>query len=177
MGRQRNATSAFQLKAKQRQAEALELRKAGLTYEEIAKRLGYGSRTAAYTAVKRALTELAEETSASAEQLRELENSRLDRLHTIVWAQATQNRDLAAVDRAVRISERRAKLFGLDLNEQRQADAAQAQAAITAQTAEAIYQIITRVLDGLQLTPAQKAKAPALIMKELAPQEEDKKGD
>lgn len=41
MGRQRNATSAYRIKAKERQAEALELRKAGLTYPEIAKRLGY----------------------------------------------------------------------------------------------------------------------------------------
>lgn len=171
MGRQRNATSAYQLKAKERQAEALELRKAGATYPEIAKRLGYRDKSAAYRAVAAALDELAEETSASAEQLRELENSRLDRLHTIAWAQATQNRDLAAVDRAIRISERRAKLYGLDLNEKRQADAAQAQATITAQTAEAIYQIITRVLDGLQLTAEQQARAPELIMKELTPKE------
>lgn len=176
MGRQRNATSAYQLKAKQRQAEALELRKAGLTYEEIAKRIGYGSRTAAYNAVKRALTELAEETSASADRLRELENSRLDRLHTIAWQQAVEAKDLTAIDRAVRISERRAKLYGLDLNEKRQADAAQAQATITAQTAEAIYTIITRVLDGLQLTAEQQAKAPELIMKELTPKEDTKEG-
>lgn len=176
MGRQRNATSAYQLKAKERQAEALELRKAGLTYPEIAKRLGYSGKQAAYRAVATALAELAEETSASADQLRELENSRLDRLHTIAWQQATQNRDLTAIDRAIRISERRAKLYGLDLNEKRQADAAAQQAELTAQTAEAIYQIITRVLDGLALTAEQQAKAPELIMKELTPKEDTKEG-
>ena len=172
MGTQAFPNTPARLNAKQRQTQALELRKAGLTYNEIATRLGYNSYQAAYKAVKTALKQLAEQTSHSANELRTLENERLDRLHTIAWQQATQNRDLAAVDRAVRISERRAKLYGLDLNEKRQADAATQQAELTAQTAEAIYAIITRVLDGLALTAEQQARAPELIMNELTPKED-----
>lgn len=176
MGKQRHATSPHRLRAKEKQAQALELRKAGLTYPQIAERLGYNSKEAAYQAVKAALKRLATETANSAGELRTLENERLDTLHQVAWAQATENYDLAAVDRAVRISERRAKLYGLDLNEQRQADAAAQQAELTAQTAEVIYQIITRVLDGLALTAEQQAKAPELIMRELTPKEDTKEG-
>lgn len=176
MGNQKHATTPQRLTAKQRQARALALREAGGTYQSIADTLGYKSRQSAYDAVNRELKKLAEQNTATAEQLRALELQRLDSMQLIAWAQATKQKNLAAIDRVIRISERRAKLYGLDLNEKRQADAAAQQAELTAQTAEAIYAIITRVLDGLALTAEQQAKAPELIMKELTPKEDTKEG-
>jgi hypothetical protein len=51
------------------------------------------------------------------QQLRVLESQRLDALLEAVWPQAAQGH-LPAVDRAVRILERRARLLGLDAPQQ-----------------------------------------------------------
>jgi hypothetical protein len=48
-----------------------------------------------------------------AKELRDLEAARLDRLQEQPWLQAVQG-NLAAIDRCLRIMERRAKLLGLD---------------------------------------------------------------
>lgn len=71
----------------ERRAEALTLRKQGLTYDEIAARMGYANRSAAQQIVTRALEELWQE---PAEDVRQLELARLDvdyeRLERIIGA-------------------------------------------------------------------------------------------
>jgi len=93
-----------------RMRQALELRKAGVTFEQIATRLGFSDRGAAYKAICRALEETLTE---PAEELRTLETERLDRLLLAVWKPALEG-DLKAVDRVLRILESRRKLLGLD---------------------------------------------------------------
>lgn len=61
----------------------------------------------------RALKERQDMAAADRVELRTLEAQRLDRLFLVVWRQALAG-DLAAVDRALRIQDRRAKLLGLD---------------------------------------------------------------
>lgn len=92
-----------------RQLKALELRKAGASYRAIAAQLGY-SLTGAYKAVDKALTATLSE---AAEPLRTLELERLDAMQVALWPQARQGNQ-GAVDRILRIMERRAKLLGLD---------------------------------------------------------------
>ena len=94
-----------------RDREALELRRAGVTYDVIAERLWFTTRESAHRSVIRQLERTA---PASDNELRQLEADRLDRLHFAVWNDALRG-DPAATDRVLRISERRARLLGLDV--------------------------------------------------------------
>lgn len=95
---------------KEKAVQALALRKTGATYEQIAQALGYASRGAAHRAVQRLLkAHEVEEVDA----LRKLEDSRLDEMLFAIY-KAARGGDLGAIDRILRIAERRAKLWGLD---------------------------------------------------------------
>ncbi len=116
-----NKTSPRRLAAKDRALQALELRKSGKPYREIAERLGYNSEQAAWKAVTDTLAQTLEE---PAKEVRRLEVERLDALFDIAYpmALATLNQKppldeklrMQAVDRCLRIMERRAHLLGLD---------------------------------------------------------------
>jgi hypothetical protein len=93
-----------------RQLQALELRLAGVTYEQIATQLGYASRSGAHRAVESALKQTLRE---PAEALRELSAQRLDRATTALWRRV-QDGDAHAIDVLLRIEARRARLLGLD---------------------------------------------------------------
>lgn len=126
----RGATTA------QRDAEAVRLRADGHTYEQIAQQLGYSDRSRARRAIEAALTASLRE---PADELRQMELIRLDSL----WLEAVKvlhathvtvsngrvvmvERDgepepvpddapvLQAIDRLLKIMERRSKLLGLD---------------------------------------------------------------
>jgi len=99
-----------QVRAHERHLQALELRKAGVTYEVIATQLGYANASGARKAVVSALKATLREPAA---ELRELELARLDAMLLPLW-RPVQAGDEKAVDRALRIMERRARLLGLD---------------------------------------------------------------
>ena len=96
--------------AHKRQLQALELRKAGVTFEAIATKLGYCNRHAAYKAVTTALKDSIKE---PAEGVREMELKRRDDMLLAMWPQVKSGNQ-GAIDRSLRIMERRAKLLGLD---------------------------------------------------------------
>jgi hypothetical protein len=106
-------TSARIVEGQQHQEQALQLRLAGLNFVTIAEQLGYADRAAAYKAVTAALGRVVAEQRAETELLRQLEVARLDALHVAVWPAALAG-DLPAVDRALRITEQRARLLGLN---------------------------------------------------------------
>ena len=93
-----------------RQRQALQLRRQGCEYEEIARRLGYRSKSGAYNAVKRGLDSTVRE---PADELRQHEFQRLERLHAVLWPRAMEG-DLRATDCVLKIADRRCKLMGLD---------------------------------------------------------------
>ena len=101
--------------AVERRNTALDMRSRGYSYTDIAKALGV-SRSTAHKYVTTELDKIREETRASAEQVRGLELSRLDRL----WRRAEELLDsddddgAKAIGAALRIMERRARLLGLD---------------------------------------------------------------
>lgn len=105
-----NKHSPKNLKARERAIAALELRRTGMTFEDIAAQLGYSSRSGAYNAVNRYLQRIEYE---GVDELRKIEGERLDRAMLAIWPQVL-NGDLGATNALVRIQERRAKLFGLD---------------------------------------------------------------
>ena len=103
-------TSPRRINAKERALKAVELRKAGATYQAIADQLGFRSPQGAYDAVKRTLLRTAQ---APSDELRVLEIERLDTMLLAIWA-AVRAGNYGAIDRAIRIAARRAALLGLD---------------------------------------------------------------
>jgi len=104
------ANQQRELDALDRQMQALELRKAGVSYSDIAKNLGYKSASGAFAAVRSALKKTLRE---PADELRTLELERLDALWFTYYPMAKRG-DRQAMDRCIRIMERRARLLGLD---------------------------------------------------------------
>lgn len=97
--------------AVERQRLAVDLRKGGASYEQIAQRCGYRDKTGAYQAVKSALRKTLQE---PADELRTLECERLDRALLAIWPSIIIG-DVKAIDRMVKIMHRRAQLLGLDV--------------------------------------------------------------
>jgi len=103
-------TSVRRLRAAEKQKRALEMRIEGAAYEEIRAELGYRSRSGAHKAVMSALRKMLRE---PADTVRELELQRLDRILRPMMQLAITG-DAAAVDRVLKVMDRRAKLLGLD---------------------------------------------------------------
>jgi hypothetical protein len=115
------ASRSKQAEVAARRARALSLRAAGLTYQAIADELGHRSAQAACVDVSRALDARKGLLGGQADLFVTLELERLDSLERAVQTvlrQASADGDrsmvLRAADRLVRVSERRAKLLGLD---------------------------------------------------------------
>ncbi|MFF0291938.1 hypothetical protein [Streptomyces sp. NPDC005262] len=128
----------------QRRADAIDLRLAGVDWLTVGRKLaadpainsdriaypqGYGIDrykkgleppvddqliNAACKDVRQALKERTTEQDENADELRAVENLRLDRLFFVAYRQAVKDGDLPAIDRALRIMERRARMNGLD---------------------------------------------------------------
>lgn len=105
-------TSARGVEARVREQRALELRRAGWSYDRIGGDLGVG-RASAFKIVRRVLQRLAAEATEDAGEVRRLELERLDALLTGLWP-AAEAGDVAAVAAVLRAMERRARLLGLD---------------------------------------------------------------
>lgn len=102
------------LSAAERRYQAVQLRQKGLSYRRIAERLGC-SKSVVAKDIKREIQELKSLTRAEVEELRQLELERLDTAQQFVSNELNNGNDvLAAVDRWLKISERRSKLLGLD---------------------------------------------------------------
>lgn len=112
-GRGEHMASERRIAAAERHRQALDLRKAGASYRAIAAKLGYDSPSSVHKAVAAALRRITEEPAA---EVRTLELERLDALTIALWPQAAKGH-LGAVDRLLRVMERRAKLLGLDAPE------------------------------------------------------------
>jgi hypothetical protein len=104
------------LNAHDRIMKALQLRMAGSTYNDIAEALGYSSKTTAFHAVTNALRKAKQE---PCEGVRALEIERLDAIFLPMYVKAKHG-DYGAVDRCIRIMERRARLLGLDAPEKQE---------------------------------------------------------
>ncbi len=117
MGGPEGIASTRKALARKREADALELRLGGATYEQIAGRLGYKNRSSAQRAVLRVLGKLI--CTEDVESLRQLELERLDRLLLGIWSAAVRG-NAKDIDRVLKILERRARILGIDAPERRE---------------------------------------------------------
>lgn len=97
-----------------RRARALELHLAGASYQTIADQLGYASKASAHKMVQEALTNLGRPEGVS--EAVDTEVARLDAMLTGLWPKARRG-DVQAVDRVLKISERRSALLALDASD------------------------------------------------------------
>lgn len=93
-----------------RRVRAVELKTAGLTYEQIATELGYANRGTVYHVVSQALPT---QTVEAVAQLRNMEVARLDMLQFAVWRRAMAG-DVSAASVAIRVIMERCRLLGLE---------------------------------------------------------------
>ena len=108
---------ADNLTLQERRIRAVTLRRAGVGYRAIAKELGV-SVGRAWGLVDEALRAVLVD---GTERLRQIEGERLDDAQRALWP-AVVSGDLRAVDVFVRLSARRARLFGLDVEAESEVD-------------------------------------------------------
>jgi hypothetical protein len=102
--------SGRKVKKHTQMVQALELRAGGASFRQIGDALGV-SKVRAFRIVRAALDELVKHTTDTAERVRQLELHRLDRYRLSL---DSRRGDPRTVDTLIRISERVAKLHGLD---------------------------------------------------------------
>src|SRR5215211_2508674 len=107
--RHSNLEDARRKRQRARRVEALSLKLAGISTAQIAERMGIKPDTVRKL-INRTL-QTAE--NRAVEEMRELENARLDRAQAAIWSQVLAG-DYRAVMVFLHISQRRAKLNGLD---------------------------------------------------------------
>lgn len=93
-----------------REIQALELRRQGHTYQQISDQMGLGGPGVAHRIIRRTMEQTITE---NVEQTREIELQRLDGYLTRLQPRI-QNGDTKAIDTALKIMDRRAKMLGLD---------------------------------------------------------------
>jgi hypothetical protein len=104
-----NSKLSVEMLEKERQV--LKFRQGGLTFDQIAQRLGYSHPSGAHTAFRRAMERIADESQAS--EGRALHRVRLETALSAIWDKVLKG-DLQAINTMLKILERDAKLYGLD---------------------------------------------------------------
>jgi hypothetical protein len=100
------------IRARDRSTMALELRRDGLSYDAIGRTLGI-TRQGAWKLVQARFAELREQTAETATDVRDQQLHRLDAMLYALRGKVKRG-DPRAIDSALRIEDRRAKLLGLD---------------------------------------------------------------
>lgn len=108
----RSKTSALTLQKLRRQEKALDLRRSGLSFERIGAKIGI-STSRAHSLVMAGLADARAQITGAADELRAEEVARLDAMLHALWTRAKKG-EAAAIDRVLKIGERRQKLLGLE---------------------------------------------------------------
>lgn len=142
---------------------AWEARKQGATLDQAAKVAGYANRGAAHNAIMNLKRHLQME---AAEELVALEEERLDS-YLFALRGGIKAGDPKAINAAVNISARRAKLRGLDDFERRMAELNERKVAMEERDAVAVATAMANVIRKLELAPEQVQLARQLVVNEL----------
>lgn len=104
-------TTAEAIARRERDTQCVQLRRAGLGWDAIAKQLGYSSAARAYEQFMSFMKEYPREDAVAA---RDLEADRYDQLQRAIWAKCLKG-DTWSIDRALKLMDQRARLLGLNL--------------------------------------------------------------
>jgi hypothetical protein len=117
MAKKTGASRRSNIKTREKEMEVVRLRRVGLSFAEIAKQLDYSNESGPYKALMRHMERNVTELQPSTEAVRQEELGRLDWWLQNISAQIIAG-DVPAVNTALRISERKAALLGLDAPKQ-----------------------------------------------------------
>lgn len=156
-------TDGNALEGTEKALKAWEARKLGATLDQAAKVAGYANRGAAHNAIASLKRSLQME---AAEELVAMEEERLDH-YLFALAPAIKTGDTQAINTAIKISERRAKLRGLDDFERRMAELSERKVAVEERDAVAVATAMANVIRKLELAPEQSQLARQLVIHEL----------
>lgn len=131
----KSAVSRKRIDSRRREERALELRRQGRRYDEIARELSVSNASAAWKMVMRAYERLNRRIDEQAEFNRNLDLQRLDAALAAIW-QKVINGQMGAIDRLLPILERRARLLGLDVPARQRVDVGDVLADIIQRLAE-----------------------------------------
>lgn len=106
-------TAEAEAERDRRRARVVDMRVKGKTFQAIADELGYASRDAAWRDWRRALELARSEADMDLSEARAFELARLDAVDRLAWEQAEAG-ELKALEILLKISDRRAKMLGLD---------------------------------------------------------------
>lgn len=98
----------------ERDAKAVELRRAGMSWDAIARTLGFSDSGHAHRAFRQFMVNYPKE---DVEELRQLELDRLDAMQHAIWPRVLDSEDSNqhwAMDRALKIQDQRSRLMGLN---------------------------------------------------------------
>jgi AcrR family transcriptional regulator len=138
--------------------QILEMRQSGMGISDIARDLGIAKSTA-FSRYKSALRRTLAEPAAD---VRRLDAERLDRLQYAVWTSAMDG-DLGAMDKVLKIMERRANLLGLDHRH----GIAERELALETGRVRLIAVALSRALDDLGLSVEQRHRVVSVLLTEL----------
>lgn len=110
-GRRRRGSRILMQERKRR---AVEMRKAGATYEMIAEQLGYKNAVSASALVKKGIAEI---TTEPVHDLRTLQYERLNHMLVVLWPKVTKG-DGHAISRALQVMDKMDSLMGTEAAQQ-----------------------------------------------------------
>lgn len=110
-----NKTSKRTILAAERRVRAMELRREGKSYSKIGTELGCTAQRA-HKIVTEELQKVRDKLTEETSEVKTLELQRLDDLFVVAHTEAEAG-NLPAIDRCLRIMERRSRLLGLDMPE------------------------------------------------------------
>jgi len=103
---------ARRIQAQENRSRAVELRKLGMSYQEIGKQLGISAQ-AAHKTVQKAMTEVKARQEDDAKIAKTLELEKLDNVEMRLWTES-KTAAVPAFNTMLKVFERRARLMGLD---------------------------------------------------------------
>lgn len=146
------------LEIAERRTRAAQLRRSGASWADIARELGYCSPSAATQDVRRALAQRLREQGEALDEWRLLETDHLDDLRRRAMAilvSAPPETQLKAIDRLVRIAERRSRLLGLDHSDEMD----ERRVEIEQESAELLIGALRAIFADLNVTMTPEARA------------------
>ena len=122
----------------EREYEVLKYRRGGMTFDQIAQRVGYKNASGAKAAYKRAMIRTLQPV---ADELRETQIDRLETAVLAIWNKVLKG-DLRAIDRLIAISRRESELLGMDAPRQAQLEVTTYDGNVLRERAQQIIQIV-----------------------------------
>jgi hypothetical protein len=122
----------------EREYEVLKYRRGGMTFDQIAQRVGYKNASGAKAAYKRAMIRTLQPV---ADELRETQIDRLETAVLAIWNKVLKG-DLRAIDRLIAISRRESELLGMDAPKQAQLEVTTYDGNVLRERAQQIIQIV-----------------------------------